>query len=221
MAMGVTATSESNEDMYLESDMPSQLTAAYTQQVTNMANVEFEIDLKYSIPSDGKSHMVSIMEEDISSTYKHYVVPKMDQEAFLVARMSGWEDLNLLPGSANVYFMNTFVGSTYIDPNTIEDTLNVPLIYRPYGEGDDALQIKLDAESLTKVRIEEAITKTMSLIKTIIKRDQIELVVNIEKDLPLVYCNDQQIQQVIINIMTNQLLRRGSEQRIIQHCPFS
>ncbi len=71
--------------------------------------------------------MVSIMEEDVSSTYKHYVVPKMDQEAFLVARMNGWEDLNLLPGNANVYFMNTFVGTTYIDPNTIEDTLDVVL----------------------------------------------------------------------------------------------
>jgi uncharacterized protein (TIGR02231 family) len=127
MAMGVTATAEKEDDMYLESDAPSQIAAAYTQQVTNMANVEFEIDLKYSIPSDGKSHMVSIMKEDISSTYKHYVVPKMDQEAFLVARMSGWEDLNLLPGNANVYFMNTFVGSTYIDPNTIEDTLDVVL----------------------------------------------------------------------------------------------
>jgi uncharacterized protein (TIGR02231 family) len=126
MVMDVSAKRSSSES-YATYDAPTQLAAAYTQQVSNMANVEFEIDLIYSIPSDGKSHMVSIMEEDVSSIYKHYVVPKMDQEAFLVARMSGWEDLNLLPGSANVYFMNTFVGSTYIDPNTIEDTLDVVL----------------------------------------------------------------------------------------------
>jgi len=118
-------TSAERED--LSGSGATQSTYNYTQQITNMANVEFEIDLKYSIPSDGKSHMVSIMQEDISSTYQHFVVPKMDHEAFLVARMNGWEDLNLLAGNANVYFMNTFVGTTYIDPNTIEDTLDVVL----------------------------------------------------------------------------------------------
>jgi uncharacterized protein (TIGR02231 family) len=35
--------------------------------------------------------------------------------------------LNLLPGSANVFFEGTFVGKTYIDPQTIRDTLYVSL----------------------------------------------------------------------------------------------
>jgi len=108
-------------------DRPSQISSAYTQQVTNMTNVEFKIDLKYSIPSDNKSHQVIVMESDIASEFEHFAVPKLSTDAFLISRMSGWEELNLLPGQANIYFLNTFIGSTYIDPNTIEDTLNISL----------------------------------------------------------------------------------------------
>jgi uncharacterized protein (TIGR02231 family) len=108
-------------------NVPSQISSAYTKQVTNMTNVEFKIDLKYSIPSDSKSHQVIVMESDIASEFEHFAVPKLSTDAFLISRMSGWEELNLLPGQANIYFLNTFIGSTYIDPNTIEDTLNISL----------------------------------------------------------------------------------------------
>lgn len=44
-----------------------------------------------------------------------------------MARATGWEDLNLLPGEANIFFEGTFVGKTYIDPNNINDTLSISL----------------------------------------------------------------------------------------------
>jgi uncharacterized protein (TIGR02231 family) len=126
IAMSVTDNKVSKESME-RGDQLTQVSSAYTQQVNNMANVEFNIDLKYTIPSDGKAHQVAIMEEKVASTYEHYVVPKVSQEAYLTALVSGWEDLSLLAGNANIYFMNTYVGATYIDPNTIEDTLNLTL----------------------------------------------------------------------------------------------
>lgn len=55
----------------------------------------------------------------------------------------------------------------------------------------------------SSVQIEEIIEKTLSLIKTIIKRDQIKLEVNIENNLPKVVCRSQQIQQVLMNLLTN------------------
>jgi PAS domain S-box-containing protein len=51
--------------------------------------------------------------------------------------------------------------------------------------------------------IEDIINNTTSLIKTIIKHDQIDLVVDISKDLPMIKCRSQQIQQVIMNLLTN------------------
>lgn len=103
-----------------------------TRHSQSFSNVEFNIDIKYTIPSDGKNHQVVVMEENIPATYKYFLVPKIEQEAFLMARLTDWDRLNLLPGGANVYFMNTIIGSTIIDPNTINDTLEISFGRDPF-----------------------------------------------------------------------------------------
>ena len=40
-----------------------------------------------------------------------------------MAEATGWEKLNLLQGEANVYFENTFVGKSILDPGQTSDTL--------------------------------------------------------------------------------------------------
>lgn len=49
----------------------------------------------------------------------------------------------------------------------------------------------------------DIIHHTLSLIKTIIKKDQIELQIVLEENLPDIKCRNQQIQQVIMNLLTN------------------
>lgn len=122
--------SSADEGLALEKKMKAPAPAAqyasgYTAQSVNFSNVEFDIEIPYTINADGKPQQVTIMEESIPSQYKHYVVPKLEQEAYLVARLTGWEKLNLLPGMANVYFQNTILGGTQINPNVILDTLNI------------------------------------------------------------------------------------------------
>lgn len=51
--------------------------------------------------------------------------------------------------------------------------------------------------------IYDIINQTISLIKTVVKRDQISLVVDLDDDLPDIKCRSQQIQQVLMNLMTN------------------
>ena len=146
-----------------------------------MANVEFNIDLKYTIPSDGKAHQVAIMEEEVASTYEHYVVPKVSQEAYLTALVSGWEDLNLLAGNANIYFMNTYVGATYIDPNTIEDTLNLTL-----GR-DKSIAVsreKVKDELDTKI-IGQNKEKTISIKITIRNKKNEAVKITVEDQIPV------------------------------------
>ena len=58
-------------------------------------------------------------------------------------------------------------------------------------------------QSFRNESIEEIIRHTVTLIGTIMKHDQIELVVDIEKDLPEINCRGQQIQQVLMNLLTN------------------
>jgi signal transduction histidine kinase len=51
--------------------------------------------------------------------------------------------------------------------------------------------------------IEDIILKTLSLVKTVLKHDQIGLDLNLESDIPKIKCRSQQIQQVIMNLVTN------------------
>ncbi len=100
---------------------------AYTSLAESQLNINFDIDLPYDIPSDGKPIRVSIKDEMIKAGYKHFAVPKLDRDVFLMAEISDWESLNLMPGEANIIMDNVYLGKSFIDPNTTADTLNISL----------------------------------------------------------------------------------------------
>lgn len=106
---------------------PAESSANYAQLVETMTNVEFTIKLNYTIPSDGINHTVAVKSDQLPATYVHYLVPKLESEAFLLARVTGWENLNLLPGKANLFYEGTYVGETVINPSVINDTLDLAL----------------------------------------------------------------------------------------------
>jgi uncharacterized protein (TIGR02231 family) len=89
--------------------------------------VEFVIETPFTVPSDGLPHMVGVKSHSIPATFKHYATPKLDKDAFLYARTTGWEDLNLLPGEANVFFEGTFVGQSFLQLDLPKDTLDISL----------------------------------------------------------------------------------------------
>ena len=42
-------------------------------------NTTFDIELPYSIPSDGQQHTVAIKDYELPATYRHFAVPKLDK----------------------------------------------------------------------------------------------------------------------------------------------
>ncbi|MBL7726759.1 MAG: DUF4139 domain-containing protein, partial [Dinghuibacter sp.] len=50
-----------------------------------------------------------------------------DKEAYLLAEIPDWQNLDLLPGDANIIMDDTYIGRSTIDPNTTADTLNLSL----------------------------------------------------------------------------------------------
>jgi len=90
-------------------------------------NVEFDISIPQTVSSSAKPTVVDVKSSSVNATYEYAVAPKLDLDAFLLAKVTGWEDLNLLPGEANIFFEGTFVGKTFIDPNNIRDTLSVSM----------------------------------------------------------------------------------------------
>ncbi len=111
----------------LDEMSPAQFASSYSQMIETMTNVEFDIKLSYSILSDGINHLVSIMKSDLPANYYHFLVPKLDRDAFLIAKVTGWETLNLLPGRANIFYEGTYVGETVLNPSVINDTMELAL----------------------------------------------------------------------------------------------
>lgn len=90
-------------------------------------NTSFEIAIPYTVPSDGKGHMILIQSAQVPATYQYVATPKLDSDVFLQARLTDWQNLNLLPGTSNVYFENSFIGQGRVDLNNIKDGLDISL----------------------------------------------------------------------------------------------
>jgi len=100
---------------------------AYTEQQENQLNTTFDIAIPYDIASNGQAHAVGLQDYSLAARYHYFAAPVLDQEAYLVAELSDYEKLNLIPGQANVIFENMFVGKTQINPNGLSDTLKLSL----------------------------------------------------------------------------------------------
>lgn len=112
------------EDLY--NNLPAaDNSSMYSAMVQNFTNVRFSISIPYTIESDGKYHFVAVQKTDLKSKYFHYAVPRLDSDAFLIAKVSDWEKLNLLPGQANIFFDGTYIGQTAINPSILTDTLEL------------------------------------------------------------------------------------------------
>lgn len=120
----------------------------YTTLTGGQLNSNYEIDLPYDIESNGQLHSVSIKSEEIDCTLKNYAIPRIDKEAYLLAEVANWQNLDLLPGDANIIMDDTYIGKSVIDPNTTADTLNLSL-------GKDK-----------RVALKRSLVKELSSIKT-------------------------------------------------------
>ena len=104
--------------------------AQYNQNNNNKRNSTthtFKIKSPYTIPSDGKYHTIEIIKYSLPSEYEYSAVPKKDKDAFLVARITDWEQYHLLNGTINLFFEGTFIGNSDLNVNIPDDTLSISL----------------------------------------------------------------------------------------------
>ena len=97
----------------------------YTTTSQNQLNVSFDINLRYTINPDGTPQQVRIQQTTLPAIFEYASAPKLDDNAFLLAKVTGWEDANLLPGTANLYYEGAYIGKSYLDPSVTNDTLNL------------------------------------------------------------------------------------------------
>ncbi|MBL0331064.1 MAG: mucoidy inhibitor MuiA family protein [Bacteroidetes bacterium] len=118
--------SNSNE-ISIQKSIPAKPNVQFVEIEIAELSAEFEIKTPYTFPSDSKPYIVDVTEYKLPATFQHFSAPKLDRDAFLLARITGWEDLDLVEGPANVYYGGTFVGQSYIYTRSADDTLDLSL----------------------------------------------------------------------------------------------
>ena len=124
-AIESTASGYTMEDVDVIDD--TKYVGIYTSMTESMLYTNFDIDLPYTIPTDGKAYSVDIKDEQMNAYFNVYGIPKLDKDAFVTADIKDWEKFDLLPGEANIIMDNIYIGKSYIDPNSTSDTLRLLL----------------------------------------------------------------------------------------------
>ncbi len=109
------------------SNAPKENKVVQTTTIENQTTVEFEVKMPYSIKSNGEKLTVDLTTYAIDAIYEYYAVPKLDKDAFLIARIINWDQYNLLEGEANLYFEDAYVGRSILDAKSLSDTLDISL----------------------------------------------------------------------------------------------
>lgn len=99
-----------------------------TKQV-NYLNYEYQPAERVTIKHN-EARLVTLEEKTLDNTYGHYVAPKQQKEVLLMAYVTDWEKLNLLPGNARIYMENALVGESWLnfqagDSDTLELSLGI------------------------------------------------------------------------------------------------
>ena len=103
----------------------SQIIATVIKE--NQTTVEIEVEKPYSIASNGEKLLVDLKKYDLDATYEYYAIPKIEKDAFLMAKITDWEKYSFLQGEANLYFEETFIGKSILEAGGLQDTLSISL----------------------------------------------------------------------------------------------
>ncbi len=137
------------------------------KQSRSQTSIEMEIMKPYTIPSDNKTVAVDMQRLNIPAQYEYVAIPKIDKDAFLMARITNWEQYQLLEGEANIFNGSQFVGKTILDTRSTSDTLSIAL-----GR-DKSIQINREKQKeFTKRRFLSSKKEETMAWKTIVRNNK-------------------------------------------------
>jgi hypothetical protein len=170
-------------------------TVVETEQVANQTSVEFEIKTPYTIPSDGKNLTIEIDKYSLPANYQYFCTPKIDKNAYLIARILDWEKYNLLEGEANVFFEDTYTGKTLLDVRYMSDTLTISL-----GR-DKGVSIKRDIQKqfTTKQFLGTKKEETKSWLISIKNNKQQNISISLFDQIPVSAIEDIEVNPINIS----------------------
>ncbi|MCX6351569.1 MAG: DUF4139 domain-containing protein, partial [Bacteroidetes bacterium] len=184
--------------------------ADYTTTTQGQLNTTFDIAIKYSIPSDDNGQQVRVQQYNLPAVYEYISIPKFDKDAFLLAKVGGWEQFNLIPGPANLFFDGTYVGKSDINPVITGDTLALSF-GRDKKISIDRIKIK---ELAKKQLLGGTKTETYSYDIVVKNVKNVPVRITIEDQIPLVTDKDIKVEALelshgFLDEETGKVLWRG------------
>lgn len=178
-------------DIAIEDPITSEVSiGSYVTTQDNAVATTFNIDLPYSIASNNKAHAVALQDHKLNAAYKYYAVPRLDPDAMLLAEVTDFEKLNLVPGDANIIFENKYVGKTTLNPFDTQDTLNVSM-----GRDKRIVVKKVQVAEQTGVKLIGANKKQTFVYEISVKNSKAESIELLLKDqIPVSTDNNMEVE---------------------------
>jgi uncharacterized protein (TIGR02231 family) len=196
-------TDDVQSEKNAESQIEEKPLTDYIEVSQNLIRTEYEIKLNYNIASDGRAHKVLINQKQVPMQLAFAAVPKLCNDAFLQAKIVGWEDLNIIPGSARLYFDGTYVGEMYLNASSNSDTLSVNLgrdktIVLTRKKLKEKFKVKfIDNEKIETRTIELMVRNTKNMALEMELEDQIPIVQGTEEiKVKLLHSDDAELDEL-------------------------
>ncbi|NVK03440.1 MAG: mucoidy inhibitor MuiA family protein [Flavobacteriia bacterium] len=138
----------------------------------------YTINEKYSVASDGRPIDVIVNQQSREAELFARIRPALSENAYIIARMTEWESLNLQKANMLFYVDGAYLGARFVDPSFTTDTLSLALGVDP--------EISFRRERIN------AMTSTRTFARSTFERFQYEIVVrNTRPDAIEVVVEDQ------------------------------
>lgn len=197
-ALGIN---RSGDYSYEPDDLPGKSNRATRKQVPTgiLTNVNyqptttvFEIQEPFTVPSDSQQYRAHIQDFNVPAVYEYYAAPKLDPYAYLTAKVSNWQELNLISGEASLFFEGSFLGNSWLDLSNADDTLQLSL-----GR-DNGIQVKrtLLKEFSTKKLLGSNRTDTRQYEMTVRNNKQYPISIILEDQYPVSTSKDIEVDRV-------------------------
>ncbi len=176
---------DNNFKLLREREVGNQGVAMSTIEISELTT-EFEIEHKFSCPSDAKPYLVDVKDMDLDATFSHVTVPKLDKAAFLLAHIANWQELELIPGPTHVYFGGRYVGMSRIDTRNVSDTLSLS-----FGRDDKVVVMRKLKQEMSVKRVMGNTKRESYLYEIAVRNNRnVPVKIKIYDQVPISQSND-------------------------------
>ena len=164
------------DEIALEESVP-----VVVEKQVGTTTISFDVNVPYTIPSDGKIQTIEIQRLTAPADYKYVTLPKLSTLAYLTANVADWSKLSLQNGEATLYFENSFVSKSNLNVNQLTDTLLLSLGH------DNSVLVKREKRTdfTSKKTIGANKTETFSFLTTIRNNKTVPVKITLDDQIPI------------------------------------